>query len=854
MDLKLYSDRAKEIIDAAQTLALRMNHQRVVPEHLMKALLDDREGLAANLIRAAGGDPSAAAIVVDGELKKLPVVEGGEVYLSPDLARIFTQAEDLARKAGDSFVTAERLLLAALSAPNSLSKKLAGAGISPQTLSQAVESFRKGRTADSANAEQSYDALKKYTRDLTQAANDGKLDPVIGRDDEIRRTMQVLARRTKNNPVLIGEPGVGKTAIVEGLAQRIVRGDVPESLKGKRLLSLDLGALIAGAKFRGEFEERLKAVLQEISAAAGEIIVFIDELHTLVGAGKADGAMDASNMLKPALARGELHCVGATTLDEYRQNIEKDAALARRFQPVFVSEPSVEDTISILRGLKERYEVHHGVRITDNALVAASTLSHRYISDRFLPDKAIDLIDEAAARLRMEVDSKPEDIDEIDRKIVQLKIEREALKKESDKASKDRLSRLEEELRDLEKKSADFTARWKAEKEKLQQGQKIKEEIERAKVELEQAQREGNYNRAGELSYSLIPELERRLKTAEESAENRLLKEVVTEEEIAEVVSRWTGIPVDRMMEGERAKLLRMEDELKKRVIGQDEAVASVSNAVRRARAGLQDPNRPIGSFLFLGPTGVGKTELTKALAAFLFDNDAAMTRIDMSEFMEKHSVARLIGSPPGYVGYEEGGMLTESVRRRPYQVVLFDEVEKAHPEVFNVLLQVLDDGHLTDGQGRRVDFKNTIIILTSNLGSDILSQQPEGEPTVRVRDVVMDIVRRHFRPEFLNRLDEVILFHRLTRDNMTGVAEVQLRRLEKLLQGRGMGLKVDPDAKKWLAETGFDAVYGARPLKRVIQNTLQNPIAQMILEGKLAEGQIVKVSANRDGLVIAAA
>jgi ATP-dependent Clp protease ATP-binding subunit ClpB len=854
MDPKLYSDRAKEIIDAAQTLALRMNHQRVVPEHLMKALLDDREGLSANLIRAAGGDPSAAAIVVDGELKKLPVVEGGEVYLSPDLARIFTQAEDLARKAGDSFVTAERLLLAVLSAPNSLSKQLAGAGLSSQGLSQAIEAFRKGRTADSANAEQSYDALKKYTRDLTQAARDGKLDPVIGRDDEIRRTMQVLARRTKNNPVLIGEPGVGKTAIVEGLAQRIVRGDVPESLKGKRLLSLDLGALIAGAKFRGEFEERLKAVLGEISAAAGEIIVFIDELHTLVGAGKADGAMDASNMLKPALARGELHCVGATTLDEYRQHIEKDAALARRFQPVFVAEPSVEDTISILRGLKERYELHHGVRITDNALVSAATLSHRYIADRFLPDKAIDLVDEASARLRMEVDSKPEDIDEIDRKIMQLKIEREALRKESDKPSKERLQKLEEELEELEKKSADFTARWKAEKDKLQQAQKIKEEIERARVELEQAQRSGNYNRAGELTYGMIPELERRLKTAEESAENRLLQEVVTEQEIAEIVSRWTGIPIDRMMEGERAKLLRMEEELKKRVIGQDEAVTAVSNAVRRARAGLQDPNRPIGSFLFLGPTGVGKTELCKALAAFLFDDDAAMTRIDMSEFMEKHSVARLIGSPPGYVGYEEGGMLTESVRRRPYQVLLFDEVEKAHPEVFNVLLQVLDDGRLTDGQGRKVDFKNTIIILTSNLGGDILTQQPDGEQTARLRDVVMDVVRRHFRPEFLNRLDEIILFRRLTRENMTGIVEVQLHRLEKLLEGRGMGLKTDTEARKWLAETGYDPVYGARPLKRVIQHTLQNPIAQMILEGKTGEGQTVKVSANRDGLVIAAA
>ncbi|MBI3418870.1 MAG: ATP-dependent chaperone ClpB [Proteobacteria bacterium] len=851
MDITKYSDRAKEIIDAAQNVALRMHHQRVMPEHLLKALLDDAEGLAGNLIRAAGGDPGALAIIVDGELKKLPVVEGSEMYLAPDLARVFVTAEDLAQKAGDSFVTAERLLLAILESPSALSKKLGAAGVSPQNLRQAIEAMRQGRKADSAAAEGSYDALKKYTRDLTAVAREGKLDPVIGRDDEIRRTMQVLARRTKNNPVLIGEPGIGKTAIVEGLAQRIIKGDVPESLKNKRLLSVDLGALIAGAKFRGEFEERLKAVLQEIGAAAGEIIVFIDELHTLVGAGAAEGAMDASNMLKPALARGELHCIGATTLDEYRENIEKDAALARRFQPVFVAEPSVEDTISILRGLKERYEVHHGVRITDNALVAAAMLSHRYIADRFLPDKAIDLIDEASARLRMQVDSKPENIDEIDRKIIQLKIEREALHKENDKASKERLERLEEELEGLEKQSADLTARWRAEKEKLQQAQKIKEDLEKARVELEAAQRTGNYNRAGELTYGVIPELERRLKTAEESAENRLLKEVVTEKEIAEIVARWTGIPVDRMMEGERLKLLRMEEELKKRVIGQDEAVATISNAVRRARAGLQDPNRPIGSFLFLGPTGVGKTELTKALASFLFDSDQAMLRIDMPEFMEKHAVARLIGAPPGYVGYEEGGILTESVRRRPYQVILFDEVEKAHVEVFNVLLQVLDDGRLTDGQGRTVDFKNTLIILTSNLGSDILAQQAEGEQTARVRDAVMDVVRRHFRPEFLNRLDDILLFRRLTRENMTGIVSVQLRRLEKLLAGRGMAIQVDEKAKQWLADTGYDPVYGARPLKRVIQNTLQNPIAQLILEGKVNEGQTVKVSAGREGLVI---
>jgi ATP-dependent Clp protease ATP-binding subunit ClpB len=854
MDINRYSERAKEIIGAAQSLALRMNHQRVVPEHLMKALLDDREGLAANLIRAAGGDPSAVAIVVEGELKKLPIVQGGEVYASPDLARVLTTAEDLATKAGDSFVTAERLLLALLSVPNTLSKQMTAAGLSPQNLSQAIEQMRKGRTADSATAEEGYDALKKYTRDLTEAARASKLDPVIGRDDEIRRTMQVLARRTKNNPVLIGEPGVGKTAIVEGLAQRIVKGDVPESLKDKKLLSLDLGSLIAGAKFRGEFEERLKSVLAEITAAAGEIIVFIDELHTLVGAGKADGAMDASNMLKPALARGELHCIGATTLDEYRENIEKDPALARRFQPVYVAEPSVEDTVSILRGLKERYELHHGVRITDSAIVAAATLSHRYIADRFLPDKAIDLIDEAAARLRMEVDSKPEDIDEIDRKVIQLKIEREALRKESDKASKERLSKLEEELNGLEKQSADLTARWKAEKEKLLQAQKIKEEIDKARVELENAQRTGNYNRAGELTYGVIPDLERRLNTAEQSAENRLLQEVVTQREIAEIVGRWTGIPVDKMMEGEHGKLLRMEEEIGKRVIGQDEAVKAVANAVRRSRAGLSDPNRPIGSFLFLGPTGVGKTELTKALAEFLFDSDQAMLRVDMSEYMEKHAVARLIGAPPGYVGYEEGGVITEAVRRRPYQVILFDEVEKAHSDVFNVLLQVLDDGRLTDGQGRTVDFKNTLIILTSNLGGDLLAQQPEGEETVRVRDAVMNVVRGHFRPEFLNRLDEIILFRRLSRANMTGVVEVQLKRLENLLKGRGIGLAVDTAAKAWLADTGYDPIYGARPLKRVIQNTLQNPIAQMILEGKVLEGQKVSVGAGAGGLTIAAA
>lgn len=855
MDINKYSDRAKEIISAAQGIALRLHNQRFVPEHLLKALLEDREGLVNNLIRSSGGDPGAVMMIVDVELAKLPKITGSEeLYMAPDVARILTGAEDIATKGGDSFVTAERLFQALLASPSAMSRKLNEAGVTLQNINGAVEGMRKGRKADSAGAEQGYQALKKYTRDLTAAARENKLDPVIGRDDEIRRTMQVLARRTKNNPVLIGEPGVGKTAIVEGLAQRIIKGDIPENLKDKRVLSLDLGSLIAGAKFRGEFEERLKAVLQEISAAAGEIIVFIDELHTLVGAGKGDGAMDASNMLKPALARGELHCVGATTLDEYRKHIEKDAALARRFQPVFVSEPTVEDTISILRGLKERYELHHGVRITDNALVAAATLSNRYIADRFLPDKAIDLIDEAASRLRMQVDSKPEAIDEMDRKIMQLRIEREALKKETDAASKERLAKLDAELGTLEQQSSELTSRWKAEKDKLKSSQRIKEEIERAKNELEQAQRKGDYNRAGELTYSVLPDLERRLKTAEHTEDNAMLKEEVHEENIAEVVSKWTGIPVDKMMTGEREKLLKMEDKLKLRVIGQDEAVAAVSSAVRRARAGLQDPQRPIGSFLFLGPTGVGKTELCKALAEFMFDDDTAMVRIDMSEYMEKHAVARLIGAPPGYVGYEEGGVLTEAVRRRPYQVLLFDEVEKAHADVFNILLQVLDDGRLTDGQGRTVDFRNTIIILTSNLGSEFLAVH-EGEEhegiSGKVRDAVMNAVRKHFRPEFLNRLDEILLFRRLTRDNMAGIVHVQLQRLHKLLADRNITLQLDDRAKTWLADTGYDSVYGARPLKRVIQRSLQDPLAQLLLQGQIRDGQQLKVTADDNGLVI---
>ncbi|MDO6732308.1 ATP-dependent chaperone ClpB [Marinovum sp. 2_MG-2023] len=854
MDLAKFTERSRGFIQAAQTIAMRENHQRLAPEHILRALLDDEEGLSANLIKRSGGAPERVVQANDLALGKIPKVSGdaGQIYMDNLTAKVLDEAEKVAKKAGDSFVPVERILMALALVKSEAKKALEAGAVSAQSLNEAINDIRKGRTADTASAEDGYEALKKYSLDLTERAREGRIDPIIGRDEEIRRAMQVLSRRTKNNPVLIGEPGVGKTAIAEGLALRIVNGDVPESLRNKKLLSLDMGALIAGAKYRGEFEERLKAVLSEVTAAAGEIVLFIDEMHTLVGAGKADGAMDASNLLKPALARGELHCVGATTLDEYRKHVEKDAALARRFQPLMVAEPTEEDTISILRGIKEKYELHHGVRISDSALVAAAQLSHRYITDRFLPDKAIDLMDEAASRLRMAVDSKPEELDALDRDILQKQIEAEALRKEDDQASKDRLDKLERELGDLQDQSAQLTAKWQAERDKLSAARDIKEKLDRARAELDIAKRNGDLAKAGELSYGVIPQLEKQLSQAEEQEQDGVMvEEAVRPEQIAQVVERWTGIPTSRMLEGEREKLLRMEQELHRRVIGQDQAVKAVSNAVRRARAGLNDEGRPLGSFLFLGPTGVGKTELTKAVANFLFDDDNAMVRIDMSEFMEKHAVSRLIGAPPGYVGYDEGGVLTEAVRRRPYQVVLFDEVEKAHPDVFNVLLQVLDDGVLTDGQGRTVDFKQTLIVLTSNLGSQALSQLPEGADSAQARRDVMDAVRVHFRPEFLNRLDETIIFDRLKREDMAGIVDIQLARLVKRLAARKIELDLDEAATKWLADEGYDPVFGARPLKRVIQRALQDPLAEMLLAGDVADGDLLPVSAGAEGLII---